>query len=99
MTLTILMRPQLRYVKEVVTYALRKSTILRMYTRMLMSDKMSMLLRSVMMPKLETVIIVSRRDCSRPLLRFRNTMMAQQDPGDHPNQTQGIARMTTTSTV
>ena len=43
--LTMLMRPQLRYVKEVVMYALRKSTIQRVYTTRLMSDKMSMLLR------------------------------------------------------
>ena len=50
---------------EVVTYALRKSTTLRMFTTRLMSDKMPMLLRFVMMPKLENVMIVSRRDCSR----------------------------------
>jgi hypothetical protein len=95
----MLMRPQLRDVKEFVMYALRKSTIRRTGTMRLMPDKMSTLLRFVMMPKLETVMIVSRRDCLRPSLRFRNTMMAQQDLGDRPNQTQGIARMTTTSIV
>jgi hypothetical protein len=33
------MRPQLRYVKEVVMYALRKSTIRRTSTMRLMSDQ------------------------------------------------------------
>ena len=61
----MLMRPHLRYVKEFVMYALRKSTIWRMYTTRLMSDKMSMLLRFVMMPKLEDVTYVTRRDCLR----------------------------------
>jgi hypothetical protein len=78
--LTMLMRSQPRYVMEVVTYALRKSTTLRMFTTRLMSDKMPMLLRFVMMPKLKTVMIVSRRDCSRMSQRFSNLIMVQQDP-------------------
>ena len=93
------MRTQLRYVKEVVMNASRKSTIRRMYTMRLMSDKMSMPLRFVMMPKLENVMIVNMRDCSRTSQRFRNVKMAQPDPRDRRNQTQGIARMTATSTV
>jgi hypothetical protein len=45
--LTMLMRSQPRYVKEIVTYALRKSTTLRMFTTRLMSDQMSTLLTFV----------------------------------------------------
>jgi hypothetical protein len=78
--LTKLMRPQLRYVNEIVMHALRKSTILRMFTMRLISDKISMLLRFVMMPKLKNVMIVPRRDCSRMSQRFRMMMMAQHHP-------------------
>ena len=54
---TMLMRPQLGYVKEVVRHALRTSAM------ELMSDKISIQLRIVMMPELEDVINVTRKDC------------------------------------
>jgi hypothetical protein len=97
--LTMLMRSQLKYVKEIVMSALRKSTTLRIFTMRLMSDKMSTLLRFVRMFKLEDVMSVTRRDCSRPSMRFRNMMMDRQDPEDHPNPTQGTAQTTMTLTL
>jgi hypothetical protein len=99
MMLTMLMRSQPRYVKEIVMYTLRKSMILRTFTMRLMSDKISTLLRFMTMPQLEDVMYVTRRDCSRTSQRIRIMMMIQQDRGDPPNQTQGTARITTTSTV
>jgi hypothetical protein len=60
------------------------------------SDKMSTLLRFVVMPKLEDVMNVTRRNCSRTSKLFRSVMMAQPDPRDHRNQTRSTAQMTTT---
>ena len=61
----MLMRPQQRYVKEDVMYALRKSMTRRMYTTKLTSGKMTKLLMIVTTPKREDVKIMTRRDYLR----------------------------------
>jgi hypothetical protein len=62
----MLTRPLLKYVVENLMSALRKSKTLRMSTTKLMSGKMAQLLMIVTMPNQENVMIVTRRDCSRP---------------------------------
>ena len=77
-------------------YELTRYKITSRSTTQLMPGKKTKQLLFVMMPKLEDVMNVTKRDCSRPPQRFRHLMTAQPDPRDHSNPTQGTVRMTTT---